>query len=31
MELEEIYICAHIEPNASTMEEKLIAIINSSQ
>jgi protein regulator of cytokinesis 1 len=31
MELEEICRCAHIEPDASTMEEKLIAMMDSGQ
>jgi protein regulator of cytokinesis 1 len=31
MELEEICICAHIEPDVSTMEEKFIAMMDSSQ
>jgi protein regulator of cytokinesis 1 len=31
MELEEIYICAHIELDASTMEEKFIAMMDSGQ
>jgi protein regulator of cytokinesis 1 len=29
MELEEVCRCAHIEPDASTMEDKLIALIDS--
>jgi protein regulator of cytokinesis 1 len=29
MELEEICRCAHVEPDASTMEEKLIAMMDS--
>ncbi len=31
MELEETYICAHIDPDASTMEEKFIAKMDSGQ
>jgi protein regulator of cytokinesis 1 len=31
MELEEICRCAHIEPDASTMEEKLTAMMDSGQ
>jgi protein regulator of cytokinesis 1 len=31
MELEEICRCAHIEPDPSTMEEKLIAMMDSGQ
>jgi hypothetical protein len=31
MELEEICICAHIEPDVSTMEEKFIAMMDLGQ
>ncbi|KAH9561477.1 hypothetical protein CY35_05G023900 [Sphagnum magellanicum] len=31
MELEEVCRCAHIEPDASTMEDKLIALIDSGE
>ncbi len=31
MKLEKIYKCAHIELNVSTMEEKLIALMDLGQ